>query len=114
MPFKKGVVPEGAILYKDGNPGGPGRPRKLPKIDELLADILGEDKDGVTAAEMILKRLRSQAAIGNLKAAEMLLDRAYGKPKQVTDITTGGEKISTIFYLPKEDKPAEDTPVTNQ
>lgn len=67
---------------KTGGNNSPGRPRKLPALDVLIAEVMGEEKDGVTAAEAILKKLRQQAASGNIKAAEMLLDRAYGKPKQ--------------------------------
>lgn len=81
-PFKKG---------QSGNPNG--RPKKLPELDKLLADVLGEEKDGITAAEAILKRLRVEAAKGNLRAAEILLDRAYGKAKQRIDHTTNDEPI---------------------
>ena len=76
QPFKKG---------QSGNPNG--RPKKLPELDKLLADVLGEEKDGVTAADAILRKLRAMAAQGNIRAAEILLDRAYGKAKQSTDIT---------------------------
>lgn len=70
-PFKKG---------QSGNPKG--RPKKLPELDKLLADVLGEEKDGITAGEAILRALRSKAAKGDVRAAEVLLDRAYGKAKQ--------------------------------
>jgi hypothetical protein len=82
QPFKKG---------QSGNPKG--RPKKLPEIDKLLADVLGEEKDGVTAADAILRKLRAMAAAGNIRAAEILLDRAYGKAKQSVDLTSDGEKI---------------------
>ena len=100
-PFKKG---------QSGNPNG--RPKKLPELDKLLADVLGEDvklkcnhaacdqgrmpdgsecpkcdggrktKTNQTVAEAILRKLRAMAASGNIRAAEILLDRAYGKAKQ--------------------------------
>ena len=76
-PFKKG---------QSGNPNG--RPKKLPELDKLLADVLGEEKDGVTAAEVILKALRAKAAKGDIRAAEVLLDRAFGKAKQHLDLST--------------------------
>ena len=75
----------GGKLKTGGNNGG-GRPPKLPQIDVLLADILGEEKDGKTAAQAILAALRAKAAKGDIRAAEVLLDRAYGKPKQKLDI----------------------------
>jgi hypothetical protein len=77
----------GGKLKTGGNNGG-GRPPKLPELDKLLADVLGEEKDGVTAAEVILKALRAKAAKGDIRAAEVLLDRAFGKAKQHLDLST--------------------------
>ena len=72
--------------FKKGQTGNPnGRPRKLPELDKLLADVMGEEKDGLSAAEAILKALRSKATKGDIRAAEVLLDRAYGKAKQTID-----------------------------
>ncbi len=85
MSQTRGIEPHKFPKGKSGNPNG--RPKKLPQIDKLLADVLGEEKDGVTAADAILRKLRAMAAQGNIRAAEILLDRAYGKAKQSTDIT---------------------------
>lgn len=72
--------------FKKGESGNPnGRPRKLPELDKLLADVMGEEKDGLSAAEAILKALRAKATKGDIRAAELLLDRAYGKAKQTID-----------------------------
>lgn len=91
------------------NPNG--RP-KLPDLRELSALILGEEKDGVSAAEAILKKLRQMAANGNLKAAEMLLDRGYGKPRQSIDSNvTISQFPSPIIEIPK-DEPNETEPKT--
>ena len=89
-PFKKG---------QSGNPKG--RPRKLPELDALLADVLGEEKDGMTAAEAILKKLRQEATKGNLRAAEILLNRAYGMPKQKTELSgpEGGAVETVIRFV---------------
>ena len=70
---------------KSGNPKG--RPKKLPQLDVLLADVLGDEQDGITAAQAILMKLRQQALKGDRRAAEILLDRAYGKATQRTEIT---------------------------
>lgn len=76
-PLKKGE--------KGRNPKG--RPKKLPKLEELLADVLGETNgQGIEAAKGILMALRAKAAKGDVRAAELLLDRAYGKPKQTIDV----------------------------
>jgi len=83
MPF-----PNDKTKFKKGESGNPnGRPRKLPEIDKLMADVLGEEKDGIEAAKAILMALRSRATKGDVKAAEVLLDRAYGKAKQDLQVT---------------------------
>ena len=83
-----------AKRFQKGWKGG-GR-KKLPDIDQLLETVLSEEKDGKTAAEMILLRQRKMAMDGDQRAAEYLLDRAYGKPKQTETIEHTG-KIITGF-----------------
>ena len=70
------------------NPNG--RPKKLPELDKLLAEVLGEEKEGVEAAKAILMALRAKATKGDVRAAELILNRAYGKPKEHLDLNTGG------------------------
>jgi hypothetical protein len=82
-PFKKG---------QSGNPNG--RPKKIPELRELLANVLGDEKDGKTAAEAILMALRNKAIKGDVRAAELLLDRAYGKAKQ--DFEISGSTVTVI------------------
>lgn len=97
MAFKKGETPKGAKPFKKGVSGNPnGRPRKLPHLDTLLADVLGAEKDGITVAETILKRLSIMAINGNIRAAEVLLDRAHGKAKQAIDLDVKGDQNITI------------------
>lgn len=93
MPFKKGQSGNEKTKFKKGHKGlpGAGRPRKLPRIEKLLADVLGEEKDGMTAAEAILKALRYKAAKGDIKAAQLILERAYGKPKQFIEQSNKNE-----------------------
>ena len=81
-PFKKG---------QSGNPKG--RP-KLPDIKAAMAKVLAEEKDGMDALEAVLKALRTRAIKGDVRAAQELLDRGYGRSKQSIDHTTDGEKIS--------------------
>jgi Family of unknown function (DUF5681) len=81
--FTKGSSGNPSTQFKKGRSGNPkGRPPKLPKLDELLAEVLGDEKDDITAAKGILMALRKKAIAGDVRAAEILLDRAYGKAKQ--------------------------------
>jgi hypothetical protein len=41
---------------------------------------------------------------GDIKAAQLLLDRAYGKSKQNIDITTQGEKVTVPTIIFTKDK----------
>lgn len=99
----KGIEPH---KFKKGQSGNlKGRPPKLPELDKLLAEVLGEEKNGKTSAETILKKLESMAKAGNLRAAEILLNRAYGMPKQRLEHTgeDGGPIKTVIEFIDYED-----------
>jgi len=82
------AFPNKETQFKKGESGNPnGAPKKLPEIDKILAEVLGEEKDGIEAAKAILMALRAKATKGDVRAAEVLLDRAYGKARQVIDAT---------------------------
>lgn len=92
-----GEFPNKATQFsKDYQPEKNGRKPKLPQLDVLLADVLGEDKDGIEAAKAILMALRAKATKGDVRAAEVLLERAYGKSKQIVDLNHSGG-INLIF-----------------
>ena len=108
MPFEKGKSGNEQAKFKKGQSGNPaGRPKGLPDLDVLITEVLGEEKDGITAAIAILKKWRQLATQGNLKAGEMLFDRAYGKPSQTHEHTgkDGGpiETKTLIIELPPDD-----------
>lgn len=87
-------TPPKETQFKKGRSGNPkGRPPKLPALDALLAEVLGEEKDGLTAAGAILRAIRLKATRGDVRAAEVLLDRAWGKPKQSIDHTSDGKAL---------------------
>ena len=82
---RKDIAKDGKPFIKgDARINRAGRP-KLPDIKAILEEVLGEQQNGMTAAEALMKKLRQMGTAGNLKAIEMLLDRAYGKPKQTID-----------------------------
>ncbi|HTF18333.1 MAG TPA: hypothetical protein VK658_09695 [Chryseolinea sp.] len=64
-PFKAGP---GARWNKKVHP-------PIPLIDELMAACLGEEKDGVTAAQIMLRTLRLKAPEGDVRATELEFDR---------------------------------------
>jgi hypothetical protein len=97
MPFEPGKIPEGAKPFKKGVTGNPkGRP-KLPDLSAAIAKVLSEEKDGLTALDAILAALRAKAAKGDVRAAQELLDRGFGKAKQSIDHTTAGEPLIFNF-----------------
>lgn len=88
-----------------------GRPKKLPALDLLIAEVLADEQNGMSAAEAILKVIRGKAIKGDLKAAEMLLNRAYGKPKEHVDVTTNGQTITpTIIQFVDDSEDEQEVP----
>lgn len=105
MPF-----PNPATKFKKGQSGNlKGRP-KLPDLSQAMAAILADEKDGKTALDAILAALRMKAAKGDVRAAQLLLDRGYGKPKETIDHTSGGEKIAAppIMWVDTRTREATD------
>ena len=91
-------------LLEKGETANPkGRVKKLPDLDVLLSDVLGIAEDGKSAAHDILVALYKKAKRGDVRAAELLLERAYGKPKQ--PIEHSGE-IKGFKIMPASDKRA--------
>lgn len=76
---------------KDNRRNRKGRPAKIPALDTLLAEVLSHEKNGETVARLILQALAIKACIGDVIAAEVLLERGYGKVKQEFDHTTKAE-----------------------
>lgn len=81
-PFPKGV---------SGNPKGP--TPVLPEIKALMAKILGNEYNGLTEAEHILLAIGKVAKAGDVRAAEFLFDRGFGKVTSNLDIKSDGERL---------------------
>lgn len=118
--------------WKPGESGNPnGRPRKM--VSQVLKDLGDVGIENVTKSQVrgaievllncqkedleqyaedknhsMLIRIVARHLVkagDNERLFDMLLDRAFGKPDQKTDITTGGEKITGIQFVPiDEDK----------
>ena len=98
----KGVPPE-HTKYKPGQSGNPkGRP-KLPDLKGAIAQILAEEKDGKTALEAILAALRAKAAKGDVRAAQELLDRGYGRATQQIEHSGNAFESISVTIKPFED-----------
>lgn len=81
-PFPKGV---------SGNPKG--REKKIPALDKLLSEIDESDY------QAIINALVAKGKKGDVRAAEVLFDRAWGRAKEsleITDIQT----IKTYKIVP--------------
>lgn len=107
----KNIKPEDGAKtrFKKGQSGNlAGKPPKLPDLNILLADVLGEEKNGITAAQQILNALRVKANKGDIRAAEVLLNRGYGLPKQSMEVS-GNLGVTWIEQKTYEAKPEADT-----
>jgi hypothetical protein len=98
-PFKKGDDPRRNLK---------GAPKKIPNLDVHIADLLdGENGDSKGLIDLLNAMLK-EAKDGNTRAAELLLDRAYGKSKQIieasiTDIPFVIERTIKDEVIPKAD-----------
>ena len=101
-PFQKGADPRRNMK---------GRPKVLPPLDKLLNEVLGSDLGEKSQAEVVLDSLLARAKKGDVRAAEILLDRAYGKPKQQIENTNHNydmtaltpEKVKELEELKKKE-----------
>lgn len=100
MPGGKGNITgaDGKLFVKgDARLNLLGRPKKM-NLERLLRKVLLEKIDDRKALEGILIKLRDMALAGDIRAAELLLDRAFGKPKTTVE-TTGRLAVVQIQYI---------------
>lgn len=85
------AFPHDGVKFKPGNCANPnGRPKKLPELDKILAEVLGPDETGKDGIQLIVEALIKKAAKGDVKAAELLLNRGYGKARQFISMNHEG------------------------
>jgi len=90
MPGYKDIKPR----WEKGQSGNPkGRP-KMPDLKEAISKILSEEKNGQTALDAVLIALFNRALKGDVRAAQELLDRGFGKSQQNIDLSTLGQPLS--------------------
>jgi hypothetical protein len=71
-----------------------GRPAKLPDLEELLKEVLGEEIKGKVAMKLILLALSKKAMKGDVRACELLMDRGYGKLIVKKDIDINFDRLT--------------------
>lgn len=75
-----------------------GQPRKLPSLDKLLPEVLGSDDDDESKIKQILDALAERALHkGGDRAAEILMERGYGKVKEVVELDDKRERVADVF-----------------
>ncbi len=74
-------------------------------VDPETGETVFEERfQGSTLMEVTMVRLAEQAATGNLKAAEMIMDRILGKPKQqVESVSVRMSYDDYLMQLAKEE-----------
>lgn len=83
--------------FKKGQSGNPaGRARKLPNLDRLLLEVLGDDDEKESQAKLILEAVKIRAIAGDMRAVEILLDRGYGKQQVDKPIVVDNQLHITI------------------
>ena len=93
--------------WKKGESGNPkGRP-KLPSMKNIMESVLGDIKDGKSAAEAIMMAMRNKAIRGDVRAAEFIIDRAYGKAKENIELS-GTTNMVIMPKPPGEEEESED------
>jgi len=110
MPGGKGNIrPEDAKPFVKGDPriNRKGRPRILPELEVIIAEVLSETgKDGRTVSEQVIQTLKNRAIKdGDIRAIELLLNRAYGKIPEKLDVTSGGKELQspTFNFMPLDE-----------
>ena len=88
--------------WKKGQSGNPSGKPKLPALEEILTKTLGtvDEKTGLTEAENVVLAMIKQARKGDVRAAEFLADRAYGKLGIRIDVMAG--RLATADLFPDE------------
>ena len=100
IPFKPGQSgnPKG---YPKGIPNTATRMKRLLQLTQNLNNPITGELEGFTVLEQIDMKIMQSALKGDLRAAQEVLNRLEGRPKESIDHTTGGEKIQFVNDVPR-------------
>lgn len=87
-PFKPGV---------SGNPAG--RPPGVSGIRKVILKALKVKRDGAKTVDILVAVLTDKALSGNLAAAKLLIEYAYGKPSTVLEAVDLADKQLTMVEI---------------
>jgi len=79
-----------------------GRPPVLPELKTAIAKLLSEKSGDYTALDAILKALFKRALTGDVRAAQELLDRGFGKAQQTISLQNDRPVIQIVDLHEKE------------
>lgn len=102
---------------QSGNPNGaPKAPQRITNISRKVLDEPYLDENGnptgETKLERALKVLADRAAEGDMKALEILANRAEGKPRESVDLNIGERDIIIEDLEDDSNFEAEETPTS--
>ena len=80
------------------NRNNKGRPPVLPELKTAIAKLLSEKSGDYTALDAILKALFKRALTGDVRAAQELLDRGFGKSQQLIELAAKDIQITGITF----------------
>ena len=83
-----------------------GRPRIIPQLDQVLRDELGECANSKSKLRAIIAKMADMAINGDIRAAQLLLDRVYGKPTEHVRMRMDAE-VNTTGQIDLKKVPTE-------
>lgn len=98
---KNNITPADAVPFVKGDAriNRLGQPKKM-NLEPLLRKVLGEKIGDMTAIEAILVKLKDMAISGDIRAAELLLDRAFGKVRAPVENQRPSLVVGITYILP--------------
>ena len=90
-------------MLKSGNTINVGRPPMLPDLKQVMAIVLGKEiSPGISKLESLMENLYQAALLGDTKAAQLLIDRGYGKALEKV-IIDDSSKITNVIEVKFQD-----------